>query len=92
MGGHVRGREVGVLLHHLDCLPPAEFLHHHEGRATLDVPACPRVAQIMPVEILKADAFARPVEHPGIVPEHSTRLVVGRSAPGEGPGTPMRDA
>lgn len=57
---------MGVLLHHLDGFPSPQLFQHHQRRSALDVPACPRMAQVVPVEVLDADRLAGPLEIPRV--------------------------
>lgn len=66
MFGQVARGEVRVLLHHLDGFPSSQFFQHHQWRAALDVPACPRVTQVVPMEVLDTDRMAGPPEIPRV--------------------------
>ena len=56
--GQVARCKVRVALHHLRTCPPAQFLQDIDRRSTHRVPACPRVPQIMPAEIIQSGPLA----------------------------------
>ena len=57
--GQVIGRQVRVALHHLQRFPSSQLLEHLQRRAARHMPACPRMAQIVPAEITDAGPLAR---------------------------------
>jgi hypothetical protein len=51
--------QVGVSQHHVHGRPAAEFLQHVQRRPGLYMPECPRMAQIVPAEILDPGPLER---------------------------------
>ena len=56
--------QVCITANHLLRLPTTELLQGEERRAALHVPACPRVAQIVPAKVFDTGAFEREVPSP----------------------------
>ena len=59
IGGQMLDREVRVPPHHRCRLPAAQLLKDMKRRSALHMPRCPRMAQIMPAEILDTGALER---------------------------------
>lgn len=51
----VRWGEVGVSLPHVQCLPTARVFQNHEWRASLYMPTCPGVPQVVTVKVADAN-------------------------------------
>jgi len=66
---------VRVAPHHLCALPSARLLQHVDRRAGLGVPRGPRVAQIMPPEVLQARLFDGLSPRLGVDLAHPVSLV-----------------